>query len=166
MSAFLTVGQDAPEIALTAVGSKRPFRLSAYSGRPVLLSFVDYKTQGVVRDLNRTLRQTYPEHEDVTAVTIIEAYKIPRLMRGMVRGIMDGAYQEAAKEVPNGRNPADYLILLPDWDNAIFEAYRVPDVGAYAALVVVNGRGQIAASYHGPNTVQQAMTQVTALLTA
>ena len=163
---MIAVGEKAPSIVATAVGSKRPFRLRDYAGTPILLSFVDYKTQTVVRDLNRTLRGRYPEHTDVTAVTLIEAHKIPRLMRGMVRGIMDSAYREAAKEVPAERDPADYLILLPDWTNEIFEAYRIPDVGQYAAVVLIDGEGRIAASYHGPETVAQAMTRVSALLAA
>lgn len=161
---FFPQQQPAPDFSLTAVGSKRPFRLSNQQPTPVLLTFVSYKQQDTVRDLNRAVRTQYADHTEVKIASILDTRVIPRLMRGVASSIMEGAYHQASQEIPADRDPADYLILLPDWNGKVFRAYQVPTEMAFMAVVAVAGNGRVAASYHGPDPVNFTLTTLPTLL--
>ena len=60
---------------------------------------------------------------------MIDARVVPRLFRGTAEGMMEREYREAAAAMPKGYDPAEHLILLPDWKGEVVRAYGVDHLG-------------------------------------
>jgi hypothetical protein len=65
----------------------------------------------------------------------------------MAEGIMESSYREVAAAIPKGYDPADHLILLPDWSGDVVRAYGVGSVSREIALVLIGPDGRC-----GPTT--------------
>ena len=60
---------------------------------------------------------------DAVVVAVADMRGVPRLMRGVVRGAMRHAHDEAARQVPDMPPDAwDRFTLLLDWDGAALDA--------------------------------------------
>ena len=161
---MIAAGEKAPLFVATAVASNRRIDLEDWLGTPILLAFVDYRTASRMRDITATLRAVYPLHTDVLLVTVADMQVVPGLMRGVARGMMAGAYRTAAAEIPTGYDPADQLIILPDWEAKICRAYGVADVGREPALALVDKNGRVHATYQGAEPAAGALELVRNLL--
>lgn len=151
------LNQPAPLFTLPTVATGRTFDLAAYRGRPVILMFVDQNTARATRDVVITLRQRIPSHELLPIAIVVDLTVIPKLLRGVAEGFMERAYQEEAAGVPPGFDPADHLMLLPDWNGEVAALYGVGDVSRQIAVVAVNPDGFIHGSYQGPNAANETL---------
>lgn len=104
-----------------------------------------------------SVRRSIPDAEQLPIALIVDLRVVPRLLRGTAERFMEGAYKEAASEVPDGYDPADHLILLPDWTGAVFRAYGVGDVSRYPYLILVSPEGRIAAAFQGADSASAAV---------
>ncbi len=161
---MIAVGEKAPHISATAVSSNRPFALQEWLGQPVLLLFVDFRTATQTQDVAKKLRRVYPQHTTVLLVIVVDLHVVPRAMRGVARAAMASALGDAARQIPDGYDPADQLIVLPDWDGKICAAYAVKQPGVEMGLVLLDDNGRIHATYQGPQPAEQALSLVTNLI--
>lgn len=165
-SDFLAAGTPAPPFTLTAVASNRKISPQIYTGIPLMINFLNYRTSTAVRRVVIDTRRHYPDHNRLAIINLIDLHIVPRLMRGVATTFMENAYRQAATEIPAPYDPADHLLLLPDWTGEIHKAYRVPDVSNHIAVVIVDRAGKIHGSYHGPQPQQTALELLESLLTA
>jgi len=161
----IAAGQPAPPFKLKAVASGRLFQPADYLGRPVLLLFVDHNTGRAAQEIVVGVRRRYPDFARLAIALIVDARVVPRLIRGVAESMMAAGYREAAAQIPADHDPADHLILLPDWSGDVVRAYRVGDVSKEIALVLVGADGLVAATYHGPSPTQAALELVHPLMT-
>lgn len=161
---MIAVGKMAPGFTGTAVSSNRSFSLQAWRGQPVLLLFAGYRTAAETQEVARTIRRKYPQHTAVLLAIIIDLQSVPRLMRGVAQAAMATAVGDATRQIPDGYDPADQLIILPDWTGDICKAYAVADAGRQMALVLVDATGQVHATYQGTQIKEQALHLVTSLI--
>ncbi|MBK8988490.1 MAG: hypothetical protein IPM39_20880 [Chloroflexi bacterium] len=166
MTDFLPTGMAAPLFTLTAVYTETPITPGKYRGRPVLLTFSDYQTAHTIQDLVKTVRRRYDDPQQLMILNVIDFRGVPRLMRGPSQRIMNTIYEQAARQIPKEYNPDDHLIILPDWEGKVCQAYRVPDIRRHLALALLNGDGQIYSTYYGPDSGATAVRQTTALIEA
>ena len=148
--AFLPTGRPAPPFELTAVKSGRRVSPKDCSGTVLGLVFHGRETAQAVVDVNQTVRPHYPEASQVTLASVLDLSGIPRLLRGMIRPALDQVYAQASKQLPPGLDPVDYVFILPDWKGKISKAFGVRNADKVAALVVIDGNGQVIGSYQGP----------------
>jgi hypothetical protein len=151
------IDSPAPQFELRAIASGRTFRIQDYIGRPVLLLFVDYNTGRSTREVVQSLRRAYPEFHKLPIALVVDLRIVPGLLRGTAIRIMESAYKQAATEIPAGADPADHLILLPDWSGNVFSDYQVGNVNQYMHLILIGANGRIAATYQGQNPTQTAL---------
>jgi peroxiredoxin len=156
----------APDFSLTAVATKRVFKLSAYRGRAVVLVFVDINSARQSREIVVELRRRYPEFARLAIAVVVDLRLVPSLLRGMAEGIMVTAYRGAAAEVPSGHDPAEHLILLQDWDGKVSRAYAAGDVSRRVRLVVIDADGRVRASESPADAAAAALDIVSGLLDA
>ena len=57
---------------------------------------------------------------------------------------MGKVYQKMAESLPAGFDPAEYLLMLPDWDGAATRAFGLSGVDKQAAVVVLAANGDVA----------------------
>jgi hypothetical protein len=162
-SEFLNQGIPAPPFSLKAEVSERPVNLESAAG-PLLLVYHSYQTVSTVAEVIRAVRQKYPLPEQTLIAGVADLRVVPRLLRGTAKAFIKSAYYEASKEVPAGQDPADHIVILADWDGALFEAYLVPRTDQQAALVLVSDAKTIAGSYFGSQPAQAALSLLDNLL--
>lgn len=163
---MITHGTIAPDIKGTAVSFKRPFRLQDWRGQPVIFLFVDYRTAPQTQEVARTLRQKFPHHSVVLLVIIVNLQIVPGPMRGVARSMLAQIIRNTARQLPAGIDPADQLIVLPDWEGKVCGAYGVGDLGRAMGVVMVNGNGRIQATYQGDQPAQAVLQMATDYLSA
>lgn len=148
---------------------------AAVSGRTValqsvpgllLLVFHSYQTARAVGDVITAVRDTYPSPNQVLVAGVADMRPVPRLLRGAASAIIKSAYQEAQTYVPPGHDPADHIIILPDWEGDLYRAYRAPRTDRQLALVLVDEAKRIAGTYYGPRPVASALSLSEAALAA
>ncbi len=160
----LSPGQPASPFSLKTVATGRVFKPADYLGRAVLLIFADHNTARSSQAVVEKLRRRYPQFERLAIAVVIDARIVPRLFRGAVEGFMEKEYRETAAAIPQGYDPADHLILLPDWNGEITRAYGAAELGRHLHLFLIGSDGLVKGQYYGPDPAARALEMTQALL--
>jgi hypothetical protein len=126
-------------------------------GRRVVLVFHLQGTAPTAREINRAVRLRYPDPEDVLIASVIDLSIVPPFYWMSVGLILGQAYDRAAQELPPGADPAEYVVILPDWGGLVSRRYDVGNTGRAAAIVVLDEDGSVAASYQGERPVESVL---------
>jgi hypothetical protein len=163
---FYPAGGAAPAFNLTAIKSGRQVSLATCQGDVLGMVFHGRETVQAVVEINTTVRPLFPDPKPVILVSVLDLSIVPRLLHGAVKPMLEQAYDQAAREIPKGYNPADYVFLLPDWNGAVTKAFRAKDTSKTAAVVVIGRQGQVVGSYQGPQPGPATLSLVQAALEA
>jgi hypothetical protein len=153
----LKTGERAPHFSLLAAGSGRRVDTQNVVGRRVVLIFHLQGTAPTAREINRAVRIHYPDPEDVLVASVIDLSIVPPFYWMSVGLILGQAYDRAAEELPPGADPAEYVVILPDWGGLVSRRYDVGNTGRAAAVVVQDEEGSVAASYQGERPVETVL---------
>jgi hypothetical protein len=153
----LKTGERAPHFSLLAAGSGRRVDTQNVVGRRVVLIFHLQGTAPTAREINRAVRIHYPDPEDVLVASVIDLSIVPPFYWMSVGLILGQAYDRAAEELPPGADPAEYVVILPDWGGLVSRRYDVGNTGRAAAMVVLDEEGSVAASYQGERPVETVL---------
>ncbi len=153
---LLPVGSPAPHFSLTAIASNRQINPASATGL-LLLIFHSYQTVDEARLIIRAVRESYPSPDQILIASVADMRIVPRLARGMAKRIMQNAYEEAKKEIPEGHEPSDHIIILPDWYGKVFDAYNVPNTSGEVALVIIYESQIVQGSYKGHEPVMAVL---------
>ena len=143
---FFPAGQPAPSFKLLAVKTGKVIAPKNAAGQILGLIFHGRETVQAVVEINTVVRPVYPEPSPVILASVVDLSVVPRLLHRAVKPMLEQAYDQAAKQIPPGYDPADYVYLLPDWNGAVTKAFRVLHPDKTAAFVVIDDAGQIAGS--------------------
>ena len=157
MARGLEKGERAPRFGLLAAGSGRRVDTQNVVGRRVVLVFHLQGTAPTAREINRAVRIYYPDPEDVLVASVIDLSIVPPFYWMSVGLILGQAYDRAAEELPPGADPAEYVVILPDWGGLVSRRYDVGNTGRAAAIVVLDEEGSVAASYQGERPVEAVL---------
>lgn len=157
---FFPAGQPAPQFTITAVKSGRRVSQSDCRGTVLGLLFHGRENYRAAVEINTSVRPVYPSAAEVTLASVLDLTVVPRLLHRAVKPMLEQAYEQAAREMPAGYDPADYVFLLPDWNGALYKAFRVKNADKVAALVIIDGAGTVIGSYQGPQLGEAALKLV------
>jgi hypothetical protein len=146
--AILANGSAAPDFRLTAVVSERSISPMDVPGK-FLLFFHTYHTATEVGAVVKALKSDYMDTAEVTMASVVDLRGIPRFIHPLAKRIMSDAYYQAAREVPDGYEVADHIIVLPDWKGVAFKAYQIPNSHDQVALVLIDENKVVEGSYVG-----------------
>jgi hypothetical protein len=62
---------------------------------------------------------------------------------------MRESYDKASKSIPQGQNPQDYVIILPDWDGKATQGFSLGDTSKVVGLAVLDAQGGVVGTYQG-----------------
>jgi hypothetical protein len=144
----------APDIQLKAVVSDRVVNPRQPDARRLVLVFQSQQTARALAAIQDAVRASFPEASDVRIVSVVDLRGVPRMFRGMARSALQKAYEHAAAALPDGWDPAEYVVILPDWQGAFFKAFGVSNADSHAAVVVMDGAGRVLGAYQGPDLVE------------
>lgn len=134
---------EVPDVTLTAVQSNREINLKA-PGQTAVLIFHTQDTGDAAKAVNLAVRDQYPLAAEVMIASVIDLSGVPRMFRKVASAAMEKVYQKMAESLPTGFEPAEYLLMLPDWDGAVTRAFGLTGVDKQAAVVVLDAKGGMA----------------------
>lgn len=152
----------APTFRLVAVHSGRVVQHPGLEARALVLLFHNHQTLDAVRPLQEAVRGRYPDAGEVLVASVADLGFVPRPMRRLAEKFMRRAYAEATRYVPAGLDPADYVVILPDWTGRVTEAFGVAGTGERAALVVIDREGQVLGRQQGGALGEAALRSLAA----
>ena len=106
-------GERAPDFRLLGAGSGQRFSLEGSAGRPLVLIFHLQGTAPTAREINRAVRERYPDPDQAMVASVIDLSIVPPLYWMTVALVLNQAYERAATELPDDVEPADYVVILP-----------------------------------------------------
>ena len=142
------MAEPAPEITLTAVASKRKIALNAVA-TPTLLILFEQGTAGQIDPVVSAVRDAWPTADLVQIANVVDLRKFPRIVRKVAETLLNNSYNQNARNVKEGRDPADYVIILPDWQARVMKAVGIENVSARIAIAVVAPGGRLIGAYQG-----------------
>jgi len=71
--------------------------------------------------------------------------------------ILNQAYDQAATELPPDYDPADYVVITPNWGGFVSRKYGARNTGRAAAIAVVSGDSSVAGPYQGERPVEAVL---------
>ena len=154
MAQMVENGERAPDFRLLGAGSGQRFSLEGSAGRPLVLIFHLQGTAPTAREINRAIRALYPSPDEVMVASVIDLSIVPPLYWMTVALVLNQAYERAATELPDDVEPADYVVILPDWDGFVSRAYGVRRTNRAAAIVIVDGDLNVKDFYQGERPVE------------
>lgn len=159
----LTPGQPAPHFQLRAVESNRLISPDHPASRALVLTFHDHTSLDALRELQAAVRTAYPSADDVLMASVADLSRIPRPLRRLVAPVLKQAYGEAAGFVPAELDPADYVVILPDWTGEVAKLFGADRSDKEPCLVVIDRCGRVAGTYQGKGLAQAAMALLSGL---
>lgn len=126
-------------------------------GRKVVLIFHLQGTAPTARELNRAIRERFPDPEEVLVASVIDLSIVPPFYWLTVGVVLGDAYEQAARGLPPDVDPVDYLVILPDWGGRVSRDYGVRNTGRAAAIVVVDENSEVLGSYQGERPVEAVL---------
>ena len=153
MEARLDSGGRAPDFDLLAAGSGRRVRMRDLADRKVVLVFHLQGTAPTAREINRAVRERFPDPGEVLVASVIDLSIVPPVYWLTVGLVLGSAYEQATRELPPDVDPADYLVILPDWGGRVSRDYGVRNTGRAAAIVIVDEGSNVILSSQGERPV-------------
>ncbi len=134
---------------MTAVGSGRQLRLGAL-GVPALLICFGQETQAGIDAVETAARERYPGPEDLLIGHVVDLHKIPGLLRKVAEGVLGGEHKKAVEALEPGKEPADFVVILPDWDGSAVRKLGLEDATKALGLALLDTSGRVEWRYQGP----------------
>ena len=150
---------------MTALVSHKRISAASCAGLPLVLLFHNQGGLDVVRALQQSLRERYPLTSQLLIASVVDMSAIPMLLRGVAETVMAAAYREAARQAPKDGDPADYVIILPDRQGAVYKQFEVHDGGKTPTVVVIDGEWRICGRYSGADLIAHALEALAPLIT-
>jgi hypothetical protein len=143
---------------LKAIGSNREVNLNAL-GKPAVLLFHTQETSEDAAKVNAAIRADEKYHiaENLFIANIVDLRSVPKLFRGFAEKAMKENYEKAAASLPAEANPADYVLILPDWDGSVTKSFGLKDTNKTLAFAVLDSNGNIVGAYQGSDAESNAL---------
>lgn len=156
----------APDFELVALVSGRKVSRNACTGRALVLLFHDQDGVAAVKPLQASVRDRWPRPDQVLVASVINMQAIPSFLRGVAEKMMALAFRDAARHLPPGMDPTDYILILPDRSGRVSHAFSIFDGGKVPCILVLDGRWQICARLQGGDLPAQTVAALEPLVTS
>jgi len=149
---------SAPAVTLKAAGSGREVTLNAIGKRSVLL-FHTADTAEDAERINQAVRavEEYQPCESVTIANVVDLHSVPKLFRSFAEKSMRDSFEKASKSIPQGQDPQDYVVILPDWDGKTTKGFGLGDTSKVVGLAVLDEQGGVVGTYQGNEPERHAL---------
>jgi hypothetical protein len=124
------------------------------AGRPLVLIF---HLQARRRRRARSTAPSAPATRPRKRSSSRASWTSPSFLRLPADLVLSSAYEPAAGELPADADPADYVVILPDWGGLVRSEYGARRTGRAAAIVVVDEDFGVTGSYQGERPVEAVL---------
>lgn len=152
----------APSFFLTAIGASRVVGGPPGPAAPLLLIFHGHIGAETAQTLNIVVRNEFPTTDQLLIASVIDLRHIPRYMRSAVELTLASAYRQAAKSVPEHLDPTEYVIIVPDWEGKVTNAFEMQERTDDIGLVLITNPWTLFDTYTGTDPSAAVLRMVTA----
>ena len=141
----LAPGTAVPDFRLQAAVSGREVSPAALRGKKAVLVLHGVKTQEAPKEVGKAVRAQHPG-PDVVVANVVNLKSMGGMWKRVAEAQIKSTYERMAgrvKEKEPGRDPAELVLILPDWENAVAPLFGVADSDAEAAVVVIGPDGKV-----------------------
>lgn len=152
--------QKAPSFFLTAIGAARV--IGGPPGRitPLCLLFHGGAGAETAFQINASLRAIYPRVEQLQIASVVNLKHTPSYMRSAYEFDLSLIYQKTAQEIPLFCSPNDYVLILPDWEGKVTQAFAMDNRAYDIGLAVIVPPWQLFGTYIGAEPQKAAIDMV------
>ncbi len=140
--------KQAPGITLKSVVSNRQVDLRK-PGAVLVLVMPTQATTEAVNPLRAALRERFPDPAKVVIASVVDLRQVPRLMRKMGESALANRYKEVVAGLQPGQDPAQYVVMCPDWNGEVPGKLGFGDLGSEMGVAVIATDGTVAGTYQG-----------------
>jgi hypothetical protein len=145
-----------PPVTLTAVGSGRKLSLDRLD-MPAVLFFLWLDTINIAEEINRAVRRRYPQPSQLLVANLADLRGVPGLFHALVLREMEKGYRDIAARLSAGLDPADYVLIVPDWKGQATRAVGLPGPLHRPALAVLDRGGVLLGVHQGDDLAEAAL---------
>lgn len=140
--------EQIPDFTLIAAGSGRELVLNC---PPVamLLLFHDQHSMDAALAINLAVRARVPDPDRLLIASVANMSSVPKFVRPLAQSALDKGYHDAAARLPDGLNPEDYVLILPDWTGKVTDYTGFTRLDELPGVLLVNTAGQVLGRYQG-----------------
>lgn len=152
-------GSPLPAFSTTAAVSGRTIDNASLKGRRAVLVVHGSKTTDAAKEVSKALRAKHTPKE-VASASIVDLRAFGGLWKKVAEAQVKSNYEKMAgkvKENQPGEDPADWVVICPDWDGSVGKALGVADPDSRAAVIVVGADGNVIGSVEGDGLGEKAM---------
>lgn len=147
-------GEQAPDFRIEAAVSGRV--VSAPMGRPLVLVFHGPKTADAPKQVGKAVRAEYPSAEDVFVANVVDLESMAGLWSKVADAQIKQTYERMAKKVADG-DPADFVVICPDYENAVAPRFGFEDSNREPGVVVLDEDGGVVGAVRGGDLARQTL---------
>ena len=112
------------------------------------------KEAAIIED---AVRERFPSPQDVLVANVIDLRGVPSLFRKVAEGMLAGEHKKAVEALPDGLDPRDHVIILPDWQGDVAKSLNLPEPSKTVCGAVLSAVGDVMGTYEGPNVANVFM---------
>jgi hypothetical protein len=98
------------------------------------------------------LRERFPSASDVLVADVVDLRGVPGMFRKIAEGMLASEHKKAVAALRDGRDPQDYVIILPDWQGDVAKAFNLPEPSKSVCGAVLSADGDVMGTWVGTNT--------------
>ncbi|HUR25364.1 MAG TPA: hypothetical protein VM327_05035 [Candidatus Thermoplasmatota archaeon] len=138
-------GFPVPQFSVPAAVSGREVSPAAFKGRRAVLVVHGSKSTDAAKDVSKALRAKHKPSE-VFSASIVDLRAFGGLWKKVAEAQVKSNYEKMAgkvKEAQPGEDPADWVVICPDWDGSVGQSLGVEDPDANPTVIVVAADGKV-----------------------
>ena len=154
----IAAGAPVPDFKLQAAVTGREVSPAVLKGKRAVLVLHGVKTQEAPKEVGKAVRAKHPG-PDVVVANVVNLKTMGGIWRRVAEAQIKSTYERMASKITEkepGRDPAELVLILPDWDNAVAPLFGVDDSDAEAAVVVIGADGKVKGSHSGKDLGEKA----------
>lgn len=145
-----------PPVTMTAVGSGRVLHLDRLDV-PAVLFFLWRDTTHLAERINLAVRGRYPLAEQLVVINVADLRGVPRIVHRLVAHELERAYRDIASQLPATLDPADFVLIVPDWQGSVPRAVGLPGPVRRPSVAVVDAGGRLLGTHQGTDLAEAAL---------
>jgi hypothetical protein len=152
-------GAPLPGFAIAAAVSGREVSPGAFAGRRAILVLHGSKSTDAAKEVSKALRARFKPAE-VFSASIVDLRAFGGLWKKVAEAQVKSNYEKMAgkvKEANPGDDPADWVVICPDWDGSVCQALGVDDPDANPTVLVVDSDGKVKGVVQGSGLGEKAV---------
>lgn len=152
-------GSAVPEFRLQAAVSGREVSPAMLKGKRAVLVLHGVKTQEAPKEVGKAVRAKHPG-PDVVVANVVNLKTMGGMWKRVAEAQIKSTYERMASRITEkepGRDPAELVLILPDWENAVAPLFGVADSDAEAAVVVIGADGKVKGAHAGKDIGEKAV---------